>query len=336
MKLQIENRNRGKQIRLALTIGDPCGIGPEIVVRYLTKAPVSFLNSLVVLGATNLLTDMFAKMSLPEPNWLNRRNEISGPLVDSHNNEISGPYFPGNVCKEGGIAALSAIEAAHKLCSIGVCHGMITGPIGKMAINLAGSPFSGHTDMLRSLNGVPNTRMAMVFGNLKVVMTTLHTAYRDVPDLLTFEAVYETIRMAHEAFSSIRRPFPKIAVGGLNPHAGEDGLFGDEEKKSILPAIREFQKINPTVEGPFPSDSLFKPEMRKKFDLFIAQTHDQGLSAIKALGSTRCVNVTLGLPYIRTSVGHGTAYDIAGKGIADAQGLANAVSLAFKLVRKNR
>jgi 4-hydroxythreonine-4-phosphate dehydrogenase len=213
---------------------------------------------------------------------------------------------------------------------------MVTGPIGKEAIRLAGSPFAGHTDMLQALAGVPATRMAMVFGRWRVVMTTLHVAWRDVSRLLTETAVYETIMAAHEAFATARRPFPVIAVAGLNPHAGEHGLFGDEEERAIGPAIARARAVNPNVSGPWPADSLFKAERRRVTDVFVAQTHDQGLIAIKTLGGLRCVNVTLGLPYIRTSVGHGTAYDIAGQGRADHRGLLAALTLARRMALARR
>lgn len=219
---------------------------------------------------------------------------------------------------------------------------MVTGPIGKKAIRLAGSPYAGHTDLLGAMTRVGEgaTRMAMVFGRLRVVMTTLHVPWREVPRLLTREAVELTLHLAQKAWASPRLPYPRIAVGGLNPHAGEDGLFGDEERIAISPAIRAFRSINLNVAGPFPCDSLFKPDMRKAFDVFVTHSHDQGLIAIKALGDIRCVNVTLGLPYIRTSVGHGTAYDLAGgarscDGSAkhpDHRGMLAAIAEGFRLV----
>jgi len=238
---------------------------------------------------------------------------------------------PGVVCDNGGREALNALQAAHDLCRRGDCLGMITGPIGKKAIRLAGSSFSGHTDMLEAWTGARATRMAMIHGRFRVVMSTLHVPYRSVPALLTESCVYETIRLTHEAFRTRQRPFPRIAVAGLNPHAGEDGLFGDEERCSIIPAMERFKSQNPHLSGPFPADSLYKRELRRSTDAFVAHTHDQGLIAIKTLGGLSCVNVTLGLPYIRTSVGHGTAYDIAGKGCADAAGLGAACRAAFRL-----
>ena len=316
-----------------LTLGDPCGIGPEIAATFLHTAPETWKEKLIIIGPLRILQKSAKQLGhlplVPCQPFFPQPGKIMG--IDTGNAD-SCP--PGKICREGGAVALKALEIAHDLCHTGKCRGMITGPIGKKAIRLAGSPFSGHTDMLESWTGASTTRMAMVHGRLRVVMTTLHVPYRSVPALLSRESVFETIRLAHEAFRSPSRPLPRIAVAGLNPHAGEDGLFGDEETKAIHPAIAEFKKINPHVSGPFPADSMYKVEIRRVTDVFVAHTHDQGLIAIKTLGGLTCVNVTLGLPYIRTSVGHGTAYDIAGQGIADAGGLVAACREAFRLARK--
>ncbi len=306
-------------------MGDPCGVGPELLARVVAGASPADLARWVFVGPREAFDAAFARL------FPRRRERIPAGLrwIDVAER---GPFPPGAVTAAGGRAAVQAIEAAHRLCrEPGGCAGMVTGPIGKEAIRLAGSPFAGHTDMLQALAGVPATHMAMVHGRLRVVMTTLHVAWREVPRLVTETAVYETILAAHAAFATPRRPFPVIAVAGLNPHAGEHGLFGDEEERAIGPAIARARAVNPHVTGPWPADSLFKVEMRRATDVFVAQTHDQGLIAIKALGGIRCVNVTLGLPYIRTSVGHGTAYDIAGQGRADHRGLLAALTLAWRM-----
>ncbi len=348
---------------LAITLGDPCGIGPEIAAKAIARLSPDELGRLLFVGPFEPLRKAGERLSIQTSNWVPetlacghhmrgvpdangcgyRRGGVGLPISEDPRETLcrrcpaildtgpAGDFPPGKICREGGMAAIKAIETAHDLCLRGICDGMVTGPIGKMSIKLAGSRFSGHTDMLGALTGARTTRMAMVLGKWRVVMTTLHVSYRQVLDLLTTEAVLETLRLAHEAYSTRSRPFPRLAVGGLNPHAGEGGLFGDEEKGIIAPAVEAFRKVNPNVSGPFPSDSLFKPDMRRKFDVFICQTHDQGLSAIKALGSIRCVNVTLGLPYVRTSVGHGTGYDIAGKGESDPSGLISAIREARRL-----
>ena len=317
---------------LALTVGDPCGIGPEITVKALSSLPEPFRSRLIVVGPGLALKNTARDLGIVTLLWCPWDHPTLGNirLIDTGGKQS---FRAGTVCKEGGKASIHALEEAHKLCRAGVCAGMVTGPIGKMAIHLAGSPFSGHTDMLAAFCGVKATRMAMVHGRFRVVMTTLHVPYRDVPRLLTPASVFETLRLAHQAFRSARKPFPHIAVAGLNPHAGEDGLFGIEEREAISPAIAKFRGLNPNVHGPFPADSLYKSEMRKTMDVFVAHTHDQGLIAIKTLGKLNCVNVTLGLPYVRTSVGHGTAYDIAGQGVADERGLLAAIKIGFQLTK---
>lgn len=312
--------------KLVVTMGDTNGIGPEILAKLVATISQNMLSKLIFVGSYRIFEKyynfLFSSKKIPKLSWVNISHE---------------PEFnPGIITKDAGIAALEAIYKAHDLCtsSSEVC-GMVTCPISKEAIRLAGCKFSGHTDLLRSLTNSSITRMAMVYNNLKVVLSTLHIPWKEVPQNLTFEAVFNTIILAHHSFSSKNKPYPKIAVAGLNPHAGENGLLGREEIEIINPAIIKAREINPNIYGPYPADSLYKKEMRKKFDVFVAQTHDQGLIAVKTLGGIKCVNVTLGLPYIRTSVGHGTAFDIAGKGVADPIGLINAIKVAFRLYKTN-
>lgn len=315
---------------LAVTLGDPCGIGPEIAARLITHMPEAWQRHLVFVGSASILRYALERLGHTNVRFCEAfKPTARGVMVANTGTGESGKT--GLVCEFGGRESLNALRVAHEFCSQGKCRGIITGPIGKKAIRLAGSPYSGHTDMLAAWTNAAATRMAMVYGRFRVVMSTLHVPYRSVPALLTQECVYETLRLAHESFRTSRHPLPRIAVAGLNPHAGEDGLFGEEERNSIIPAINRFKVVNPNVSGPFPADSLYKREMRRVTDIFVAHTHDQGLIAVKTLGGLSCVNVTLGLPYVRTSVGHGTAYDIAGKNIADASGLFAACREAFRL-----
>ncbi|MBF0544536.1 MAG: 4-hydroxythreonine-4-phosphate dehydrogenase PdxA [Candidatus Riflebacteria bacterium] len=384
--------------KFALTLGDPCGIGPGIAARLAAEASQNVLDRLIFIGNFRNFQSKFQMLNLKQPPvWFcgklenrsffpkvtkERASEIVKGAerevvvtgvktglsdVANHNHgthacdeggncqfatgqtyaetDVENPgkgvfffdtgenydFFPGKICAEAGAAAVTAIEVAHRLCASGKCAGMVNGPIGKKAIRLAGSPFSGHTDMLCALSRAKLSRMAMVWENFRVVMTTLHVAWRDVPAMITLESVYETIRLAHENFCTSSNPFPKIAIAGLNPHAGEDGLFGDEEDRAIKPAIAKFRNVNPNLGGPFPADSMFTGKMRTDWDVFVTHSHDQGLIAIKALGGLDCVNVTLGLPYIRTAVGHGTAYDLAAGSDYYAGGLSAAVQCAFQM-----
>ena len=309
--------------RIAITVGDPCGIGPEIVIKLLNQLKPR--TPLIVVGSRSSLESV---THLAAPFSASSKEPLQ--LLEISEN---GPFKPGKICRKGGKAAIEAIEVAHRLCTEGVAAAMVTGPIGKEAIRMAGSRFSGHTDMLCALCNAAETKMAMVFGRLRVVMTTLHVSYREALNLLSRERVLSTIRLGCEAFNRAGNKSFSIAVGGINPHAGENSLFGDEEARFITPAINDFKEMRVAeISGPWPVDSLFKKEMREKHDLFITHTHDHGLAVIKALGGTRCVNVTLGLPYIRTSVGHGTAYDIAGRSTADPAGLKAAITQAEKML----
>lgn len=316
---------------LALTLGDPCGVGPELVAKVIPLIPEDWRQRLVIVGPIATLQSAFEKMGQPAPLLTPFLEEDKRGTVKFVDVAEPGPFPPGKICAEGGKAALKSIETAHGFCFSGSCLGMITAPIGKMALRLAGSKYSGHTDMLCGLTGVGQTRMAMIYKSFRVVMTTLHVSYREALEQLTIESVLDTISLAHETFASRQKPMPAIAVAGINPHAGEGGLFGTEEENIITPAIQQFSARNRKVAGPFPADSMFKREMRRKFDVFIAHTHDHGLIAIKTLGGIQCVNVTLGLPYIRTSVGHGTAYDIAGTGRVNPNGMREAIREAFRL-----
>lgn len=329
--LSFTARNTSNRCPIALTMGDPCGIGPEITAGFLSACMRYGLHNIVVIGPIRVLYEAFDRLNIGRPLFAPFGSSDS-QAVKYLDIEVSKTPSPGVICAEAGAVAVKSIESAHRLCVEGMCAAMVTGPIGKEAIRLAGSPFSGHTDMLRNLTGVKDTRMAMVYGKMRVVMTTLHLSLKKAMESLSVDAVFQTLLLAHFSIASKRDPCPPMAVGGVNPHAGENGLFGDEEIKIVKPAIELFRSVNSNVAGPFPVDVLFKKEHRRRYHAFVAHFHDHGLSAIKALGGIRCVNVTLGLPYVRTSVGHGTAYDIAGKGTADYKGLQAAFAEAERLV----
>lgn len=321
--------------RLAVTLGDPCGTGPEITLAALDALSDVDRRRLVVVGPLAVLDEIGRRRGLRSWRWC--APDSPAPTTPGNDAVLAidtGPVRvrPGVICAEGGGAALAAIAAAHRLITGGGAGGMVTNAIGKAAIRMAGDGHSGHTDLLADLCGGIETRMAMVHGRFRVAMTTLHVAYAQVPQLLTRDAVLTTLRLTHEAFSGPRHRQPRIAVAGLNPHAGEDGLFGREEIDVIKPAMVAFAAVNHNLHGPYPADSLFRPEIRRQYDAIVAHTHDQGLIAIKCAGGLRCVNVTLGLPYVRTSVGHGTAYDLAGTGKADHRGLLAAIRVGLQMI----
>lgn len=209
--------------------------------------------------------------------------------------------------------------------------GIVTAPISKEALKMAGLKWRGHTEMLADLTGTKDYAMMLIGGPLRVILVTIHTALRNVPDLITRQKVTRTIRLAKRACDMLGIRNPRIAVAGLNPHAGENGIFGDEEIRKIVPAVREAIKGGIPVSGPFPPDTIFHKAYDGDFDIIVCMYHDQGLIPLKMIAFEKGVNVTVGLPFIRTSPDHGTAYDIAWKGIADPSSMIEAIKLAAKL-----
>jgi 4-hydroxythreonine-4-phosphate dehydrogenase len=284
--------------RIAITVGDPAGIGPEIAGKAADDPRVQAACVPVLYG--------------PPP---------------------GSRFTPGELSAEAGRAAYDAICAAVRDAQSGVVHAIATAPVNKLAFARAGLPWKGHTDLLAHLTG--SRRAAMMFWSepLKVVLATVHIPLASVPGALTRDLVEGTIELAAGELPRFGVPRPRLAVAGLNPHAGEDGLLGQEERDVLRPAVDAARSRGLLVEGPFPSDTLFTRATRGEFDAVIACYHDQGLIPVKLLAFGRAVNVTLGLPIIRTSVDHGTAFDIAGRGIADPASLIEATLLAARLAR---
>jgi 4-hydroxythreonine-4-phosphate dehydrogenase len=282
--------------RIAITAGDPAGIGPEIAAR-----------------------------TMADPRIL----EACEPVLYDAGQEAA--FEPGVLSAQAGRAAYDAIVRAVRDAEAGIVDAVATAPVNKEAFKLAGLPWAGHTDLLAALTGAPRVAMMFYSDVLRVVLATVHVAIADVPRLLTFDTLAGTIRLAAEELPRFGVPHPRIGVAGLNPHAGEHGLFGREEIDTILPAIEACRRERIDVSGPFPGDTVFVRATRGELDAVIACYHDQGLIPVKLLAFGQAVNVTLGLPIIRTSVDHGTAFDIAGKGVADHGSLVAAVLLAARL-----
>jgi 4-hydroxythreonine-4-phosphate dehydrogenase len=242
----------------------------------------------------------------------------------------------GQVSRVAGIAAALAIRAAVALVQRGQAAALVTAPIHKEALALAGEPYPGHTEMLADLAGAPGApcevRMMLANEELKTVLVTVHCSLRQAIDLVTLDSVLTTLRIAHASAALWGQPKPRIAVAGLNPHAGEGGLFGDEEIRVIAPAIAAACAEGIDASGPWAPDTVFMRARRGEFDIVIAQYHDQGLIPVKYLGVEQGVNVTLGLPLVRTSPDHGTAFDIAGSGRADPSSLIAAIEMARRFV----
>jgi 4-hydroxythreonine-4-phosphate dehydrogenase len=298
---------------VALTLGDPAGVGPEIVASVLAgSGGVMHGRPLRVYGPQGVLERALEAAG---------RTDFAADCVDTG---LDGPSSPGQPSAAGGRAALAAIEAATAACLRGECAALVTAPISKTALRMAGSPFPGHTEMLGALCGVPEVAMMFASKRLNVALATIHLSLLDAIAALTTERVARTIRFAHEAgcwIAPARPDRPRIAVAGLNPHAGEGGLFGREEIEIIAPAIEHTTRAGMDVHGPFPPDTIFMRAARGEFDVVVAMTHDHGLIPVKLDGFEHAVNVTLGLPFLRTSVDHGTAYDIAWQGRASSDNL---------------
>jgi 4-hydroxythreonine-4-phosphate dehydrogenase len=282
--------------RIAITAGDPAGIGPEIALKAAADARVLAACEPVIYG--------------PPP---------------------GASFEPGVLSAAAGRAAYDAICAAVADARHGVVHGIATAPVNKLAFARAGLPWKGHTDLLGHLT--ESLRVAMMFWSepLKVVLATVHVPLAAVPQVLTRELLDETIDLTVGELPRFGIAAPRVAVAGLNPHAGEDGLLGDEETRVIRPAVEAARARGLAVDGPFPGDTIFVRAARGEFDVVIASYHDQGLIPVKLLAFGQAVNVTLGLPIVRTSVDHGTAFDIAGKGVADPSSMITAVLLAARL-----
>lgn len=284
--------------RVAITLGDPAGIGPEIAGKAAADPRV---------------------LDVCDP-------VLFGPPDDQ-------TFAPGALSGDAGRAAYDAVVRAVSAARAGDVDAIATAPLNKTALQLAGLPWSGHTDLLAHLTEASHVAMLFYSERLRVVLATVHVALADVPRVLTRRLLEETIALTATAFPRLGLATPRIAVAGLNPHAGENGLFGREEEQVVTPAIAACRRSDIDVAGPFPADTIFLRAMRGEFDVVIACYHDQGLIPIKLISFGEAVNVTLGLPLIRTSVDHGTAFDIAGKGIADPGSMIAAVRLAARLAR---
>jgi 4-hydroxythreonine-4-phosphate dehydrogenase len=322
---------------IGITMGDPTGIGPEIIIKALSTEepfqvcrPLVFGDREVLLKTIHLLgltTTVEACDRIPEGGYLPPKIF----LFPTSQLEVPSLQF-GKPDRKCGEAMVKYIEEAVKWVLGGKLDGITTCPINKYAINAAGYPFSGHTELLAHLAQAPFVAMMFLGSKWKVVLVTTHLPLKEVSKWVTRSRVLSTIQMADGGLKKFfRMTHPKIAVLGLNPHSGEEGLLGEEEEKEIIPAIREARSQGVEVQGPFSADSFFNLSNPYPFDAVISMYHDQGLIPIKIFDFKEAVNFTLGLPFIRTSVGHGTAYDIAGRGLADPTNLIQAIIMASKL-----
>ncbi|MFA5112973.1 MAG: 4-hydroxythreonine-4-phosphate dehydrogenase PdxA [Candidatus Margulisiibacteriota bacterium] len=299
---------------IGITMGDPAGIGPEICAKALASATLAKFARCIVIG---------------DQRWLPNRLEV----VDLHNADPAKIKI-GQVSKAAGKAAMEYLEKAVKLAKAKKIDAIVTAPLNKEAIHLAGYNFPGHTEFLAARTGTKRYAMMFVSDRLWVMLATTHLPLAQVSRQLDRKKLAGLIKLAHETLTRVRGKKPKIGVAGLNPHAGEHGLFGHEEEKIIKPAVDEARRHGINVKGPISPDAIFNLADRGLFDIVIAMYHDQGLIPLKLLSFNRSVNVTVGLPFVRTSVDHGTGFDIAGKGMANPQSLIEAVKVAAHFARR--
>jgi 4-hydroxythreonine-4-phosphate dehydrogenase len=284
--------------RIAITLGDPAGIGPEI-----------------------------ARKAANDP----RVREVCEPVLYGPGPDVT--FEPGVLSSGAGQAAYEAICRAVRDAQAGTVDGVATAPVNKMAFALAGLPWKGHTELLAYLTGSEQVAMMFWSESLKVVLVTVHVPLADVPRLLTRDLLDAVITLAAKELPRFGPAIPRLALAGLNPHAGEGELFGSEEVSVLTPAVEAARTSGIRIDGPFPGDTVFGRAVRGEFDAVIACYHDQGLIPVKLLAFGQAVNVTLGLPIVRTSVDHGTAFDIAGRGVADPSSMIAATLLAARLAK---
>ena len=367
---------------LAITMGDPAGVGPEVIVGALAQKRVKEACRALIIGdartlrmASEVLGTRFRPKVVGDVEEMERCTSAVC-LLDLHNADPDEIPL-GQVSRGAGLAAAAYIRLAVELAEAHKVAGIVTAPINKEALRLADVPYAGHTEMLAALCGVDRVAMMLVHGNMAVSHVTTHVPLRKACDLVKLARVLDVIRLTDEAVRRMGVARPRIAVAGLNPHAGESGLFGEEEEREIAPAVEKAREEGMEVFGPLPPDTVFARQRAGEFDVVVAMTHDQGHIAVKTAGFTARpartarfsarparfsargahlsarsaretahfgteasaglqvggVNVTLGLPIIRTSVDHGTAFDIVGQGLADLSSMVDAILLAAQMSR---
>ena len=327
---------------LAITMGDPAGIGPEIIASAIA-AMAQQLEALRAEGRGGAVV-------IGDSGVMARAAEITG--VDLTVREVStihevkaeayvlhvmpaspplGEYRMGVVDQRCGKVAFEAVVAAISLARSGAVRGIVTAPIHKRSLSLAGISYPGHTEILAAYGGAQRVAMMLVNDEIRTVLVSIHCSMREALGRVTHENILAAIGFAETGCRALGIEHPRVAVAGLNPHAGEGGLFGREEIAIIMPAIAESRRSGIEVSGPWPADTVFLQARQGEFDVVVAQYHDQGLIPLKYMGLDKGVNITLGLPFVRTSPDHGTAFDIAGKGLADPASFVRAIDYAERL-----
>lgn len=331
--------------RIAITMGDPAGIGPEICLQTLAQCrpdhprrlaercvPIVFGDASVLQAVARHLDWKLEAQILPADQWINQPTVLTEPTILDLNVVDGQQLKPGAVDASCGRASFEYVVEAIDAAMDGKIDGITTGPIHKEALNAAGLRYPGHTEIFAERTAAERSCMMLTSEAITCSFVTTHVGYSSVPGLLSVERILNVIELSHDAMTRMRGRPPRMLACGLNPHAGEHGLFGQrEEERFIVPAIEAAQAKGIDVQGPLPPDTVFLPERRAEMDCFICMYHDQGHIPLKALAFDLAVNVTLGLPIIRTSVDHGTAFDIAWQGRADISSMNHALDLAVRM-----
>lgn len=325
---------KNKNSKIAVSWGDPAGIGPEVILKSFPLLPKSLKARITVFGDLHYLK------------WLNLKLRANVTILDAkiakagdeglrcegiERLRFSHKDF-GRIDKRFGLAAMRSLDSAVKAVMDGRFSALVTAPIQKESVNLAGYKIAGHTEYLARITK-SDVAMMLSCKKLSVIVLTTHLPIKDVAGKIKAGDIEKKLKIINAFFQKMRGKRPVIAVCGLNPHASDGGLFGTEEKKIITPAIERAKKTGVNAEGPYPADTLFTPKFIKKFDVALAMYHDQGLVPVKLLGFGETVNITLGLPFLRVSVDHGTAFDIAGKNMADPSSMVHAIKKTANMLR---
>lgn len=318
---------------IAVSLGDPAGVGPEVAWKALADPSVCAIARWVVFGEAWLAEQLSERYGFVPYSVVRDTNELpddaSVVLVDRQK-LTPEDVRPGQLSAACGAAAIDYVRSATEMCLAGRASAIVTGPLNKEAVALSGfENFTGHTEYLAELCGVEDSRMLLYNEQIRVVHVTTHVSLLEATQV-SRERVLTTIRLGHQAMQRLGCEKPEIAVCGLNPHAGENGMFGGEETETIVPAIEAAREERIDARGPYPADALFVQATRGRYDLVVAMYHDQGCIPMKVFDFENTVNVTLGLPIVRTSVDHGTAFDIAGHGVADPHDMKVAMRLAVR------
>ena len=330
-----------KPVRLAVTMGDPSGIGPEIIAKaahQMLGETTSGRIEFIVVGSAKALDKACAQVGVA-------RESLPVSMIDV--GPVDGEVVTGTISAVGGEWAYRAVKRAAEMVIAGEADAIVTAPLSKEALHLAGHHFEGHTELLAHLSDQRDAVMMLAHGPMRVSHVTTHCAIADVPKRITPTRLRRVFEVTLDALQCLGIDKPRLAVAGLNPHSGEGGILGKEDEEVIAPVIREFVAKGFDVTGPVPGDTVFIKLRAQQFDAVVAMFHDQGHIPVKLLGfnvdpatgvwqAISGVNVTLGLPILRTSVDHGTAFDIAGKGVANADSLVDAVQYAMKLLEGRR